>query len=75
MTTEEKQPERCQKCAFVYCAPGRTLCWGCQFERDNAVLDCEATEAEAAAEERAAKRRVPEAFGAIRMSGEWRTIQ
>jgi hypothetical protein len=62
------------KCAFVYVLPGR-MCWTCQVERDNVVLDREDAEAEAAAEERAAKRRVPEAFGAIRMSGEWRTIQ
>lgn len=39
--TTNEQPERCQKCAFVYCAPGRTLCWGCQLEQDNAVLDRE----------------------------------
>ena len=36
--TTNEQPERCRKCAFVYCAPGRRLCWGCQLERDNAVL-------------------------------------
>lgn len=62
------------KCAFVYVLPGR-MCWTCQVEQDNAVLDLEHTAAEAAAEERAAKRRVPEAFCAIRMSGEWRTIR